>query len=298
MTQNQHIVILSKRHAQPLQAALGICSSEVPMSLSPAVTMIDAHAHLSDPRLAESVSNLITELRAKGLQHMVLGGVDPDDWSRQIAIAAHTPGFTTTVAGIHPWTVRDQSNEILEAMFARLEVIAPQVSAIGETGVDFFETKDPVQRMKQPEWCERQLELATRFQKPVVLHVVRGHDVVLGLLKHYRGKPGIVHAWRGSEQDGRKYIDRAFALSIGPRSIHRLKPADLSWIPRENFVLETDGPDVPHLKNQPMGAKEWIAAMREVAGFMAKALKIPVNDVWALNRDNLERVLEVAFAVQ
>lgn len=262
------------------------------------LTMIDAHAHLSDLRLVEAVPTLIPALQAGGVKHVVLGGVDPDDWDRQIAIAEKTPGFVTTVAGIHPWTVRDQSNESLERMFERLELLAPKVSAIGETGVDFFENKDPVQRMKQPEWCERQLELAMRFQKPIVLHVVKGHDVVLGLLKHYRGKPGLVHSWRGTEQDGRKYIDRAFALSIGPRSIQRLKPAELAWIPKENFVLETDGPDMPGSTGKAITAKEWLVSMREVAGFMAKAFKMTVPEVWALNRDNLERVLQVAFNVE
>lgn len=259
--------------------------------------MIDAHAHLSDLRLAKDVDHLIQDLKERGLKHVVLGGVDPLDWQRQMSIATRDPHFVTTVAGIHPWTVREQSVDVLEGMFEELEIIAPQVNAIGELGVDFFEMKDPVQRMKQPEWCERQLDLAYRHQKPVVLHVVKGHDVVLGLLKHYRGKPGIVHSWRGSEQDGRKYIDRAFVLSIGPRSIHKLKPADLAWIPSENFVLETDSPDLSFEGNEPLSAKEWIAVMRQMATFMSKALKIPVDEVWALNQDNLERMLQVAFPV-
>lgn len=257
--------------------------------------MIDAHAHLSDLRLAKDVEGLITDLKQQGLRHIVLGGVDSADWQRQQALARYAPDFVTTVAGIHPWTVRDQGSDVLEEMLAELEDLAPNVTAIGETGVDFFEMKDPVQRMKQPEWCERQLDLATRHHKPVVLHVVKGHDVMLGLLKHYRGKPGIVHSWRGSEQDGRKYIDRAFVLSVGPRSIQKMKPADLAWIPSENFVLETDGPDLPQRQDHPLKAKEWIQAMRQVASFMAKALKISVDEVWALNRDNLERMLQVEF---
>jgi TatD DNase family protein len=257
--------------------------------------MIDAHAHLSDLRLFGGVDKLVPELQKAGLMHMVLGGVDPDDWARQLQLVAQLPQFVTTVAGIHPWTVRDQSTDVLEEMFEKLTLIAPRVTAIGETGVDFFEMKDPVQRMKQPEWCERHLELATTLNKPVVLHVVKGHDVVLGLLKRYRGKPGIVHGWRGSEQDGRKYIDRAFVLSIGPRSIQRLKPSDLAWLPLENFVLESDGPDFPKLNQAPIHGREWVSAMRQVASFLAKSLKISIDEVWALNRDNLERVLQVAF---
>lgn len=259
--------------------------------------MIDAHAHLSDPRLANNVDLLIEDLKHRGLKHVVLGGVDPSDWQRQLSIATRDPHFVTTVAGIHPWTVRDQPLDVLEGMLDELEDIAPLVTAIGELGVDFSDMKDPVQRMKQPEWCERQLDLAYRYQKPVVLHVVKGHDVVLGLLKHYRGRPGIVHSWRGSEQDGRKYIDRAFVLSIGPRSIHKLKPGDLAWIPSENFVLETDSPDLALHGHEPLSAKEWVAAMRQMATFMSKALKIPVDEVWTLNQNNLERMLQVAFPV-
>ena len=257
--------------------------------------MIDAHAHLSDLRLAPTLEALIPQLQRRGLGHLVLGGVSPDEWQRQFQILSAAPGFVTPVAGIHPWTVRDSAPAVLEEMFEELERIAPKVSAIGELGVDFSGVMDPIQRMKQPEWAERQLDLASTHAKPVVLHVVRGHDVMLGLLRQYRGKPGIVHGWRGSEQDGKKYIDRAFILSIGLRSIAKLKPSDLAWIPAENFVLESDGPDFVSSGAGIPDAKAWTSALKEVASFMGKALKLPSDQIWALNRDNLERILSISF---
>ncbi|MCX6127353.1 MAG: TatD family hydrolase [Proteobacteria bacterium] len=257
--------------------------------------MIDAHAHLSDLRLAPKLDSLIPQLRSRGLGHLVLGGVRPDEWQRQFDILSAAPGFITPVAGIHPWTVRESCPEVLEEMFKELERFAPTISAIGELGVDFAGVMDPIQRMKQPEWAERQLDLATTHAKPVVLHVVRGHDVMLGLLRQYRGKPGIVHGWRGSEQDGKKYIDRAFVLSISLRSIAKLKPSDLAWIPAENFVLETDGPDFMRARDGVPDARAWTTALKEVAHFMGKALKLPSDQIWALNRDNIERILSISF---
>lgn len=253
--------------------------------------MIDAHAHLSDARLVASWDVLIPSLKERGLSHLVLGGVEPEEWQRQFQLSRLMPGFVTPVVGIHPWTVRDKPVDELEAMFQTLEAMVDKASAVGELGVDFSRDSNPVQRMKQPEWADRQLDLAMRHQKPVVLHVVKGHDVMHGLLRHYRGKPGIVHGWRGSEQDGRKYVDRAFVLSIGLRSITRLKPLDLSWLPPENFVLESDGPDFVVAGGKLPDAKNWMLALKEVATFMGKALKLTPEQVWALNKDNLERIL-------
>lgn len=258
--------------------------------------MIDAHAHLSDERMANVAIPFSKDLQANGLSHLILGGVDPVEWQRQLSMTRLDPKFITPVIGIHPWTVRDRTSDELEAMFEELETLAPQAVAIGETGLDFHSTADAaVQRMKQPHWCERQLDLAYRLEKPVVLHVVKAHDGMHKLLKHYRGKPGIVHGWHGNPQDGQKYIDRAFVLSIGPRSIGRLKPKDLSWIPRENFVLESDAPDVASKQTALPTAKEWTSALSRVATFLAKSFGILTDEVWALNRDNLQRIFERDF---
>ena len=266
------------------------------MALAKECRMVDAHGHLSDHRLIESVDTLIPELQKQGLRHMILGGVDPAEWKRQQALVSRLPGFVTPVAGIHPWTVRDSSTDALEDMMDELEILAPHVAAIGETGVDFAANAvDASQRMKQSHWCERQLDLATHLSKPVVLHVVKGHDVMHGLLRQYRGIPGMIHAWRGSEQDGRKYIDRGFVLSIGPRSLQRLKPSDFAWIPRENFVLESDGPDLPGAKAAMPGAKEWLGAMKEVSVVLSKSFKIPVDQVWSLSLANLQRILQISI---
>lgn len=259
------------------------------------MSMIDAHAHLSDKRLRSSWEDLAPKLQSLGLSHMVLGGVEPEEWTRQFELLSKLPGFITPVAGIHPWTVRDHSPEQLEGMFASLEDLVARVAAVGELGVDFSGANDPVQRMKQPEWADRQLDLATVNHKPVVLHVVRGHDVMHGLLKHYRGRPGIVHGWRGSSQDGIKYIDRAFVLGIGLRTIEKLKPADLSWIPLENFVLESDAPDLKGASDKPIEAKDWTTALKMVAQFMAKAQRVTPERIWAANRENLERILGMAL---
>ena len=259
--------------------------------------VVDAHGHLSDERLLESVDKLIPDLQKLGLRHMILGGIEPREWQRQREISTRIPGFITRVAGIHPWTVRDHSSDELEVMMNELEKIAPYVTAIGEMGVDFATQADAIaQRMKQPLWCERQLDLATRLSKPVVLHVVKGHDVMLGLLRNYRGVPGLVHGWQGSEQDGRKYIDRGFVLSIGPRSLKNRKPSDLAWIPSENFVLESDGPDLPGAKANMPSAREWMGALRDVASFLSKALKLPMDQIWAMNRDNLERIMGISIS--
>ena len=100
--------------------------------------MFDAHAHLSDPRLQAVLDPLIISLRAGGMDHIVLGGVNPDEWAIQESLLEKDPSFVTAVMGIHPWTVRDSSEQDLEIMFSRLKENLAQLKIIGEVGLDFF----------------------------------------------------------------------------------------------------------------------------------------------------------------
>lgn len=75
-----------------------------------------------------------------------------------------------------------------------------------------------------------------------------------------------------------------------------MKPADLAWLPTENFVLESDGPDFKGARSTMPDARDWMGALKEVAVFVGKSLKLSQEQVWTLNRDNLERILGLTFA--
>jgi TatD DNase family protein len=233
--------------------------------------MIDAHAHLSDVRLVSILDELVARLMRKGVRHVVLGGVDPQDWRRQRELCDRFPNFLTAAFGIHPWTVRDCSDDVLEQMMATLERDLSDVKIMGEIGLDFFGLKDETSRLKQETWCHRQLDLARRNSKPVVIHVVRGHDRMLGMLRRHHGVKGLIHGFRGPADIGLQYIELGMTLSLSLRSFRNDRPELWQWLKGVPVVVESDEPlhaDIP--ADVDAIADRWIHSLRASTDFLNK----------------------------
>lgn len=254
------------------------------------MTVIDAHAHLADIRLESILDALVGTLRAKGLLHVILGGVDPQDWCRQRDICQRFPQFLTAAFGIHPWVVRDSSDSVLEQLFATLERDLPNVKIVGEIGLDFFGLKDPGSRLKQERWCRRQLDLAIRNNKPVVIHVVRGHDRLLAMLRRSPGLKGLIHGFRGPATIGRQYIELGLTLSMSPRSFGNDRPEQWQWLKGVAVVVESDEPlhsrlvtntevntEVNTDINTEALADRWINSLRLATNFLNEAGALVVD---------------------
>ncbi|MGN8084395.1 TatD family hydrolase, partial [Variovorax sp. 22077] len=68
----------------------------------------------------------------------------------------------------------------------------PRLVAIGEIGLDFFVPGLDAER--QTWFYEQQLQLARRFDLPVILHVRRSSDQLLRALRRWPVQGGIAHA--------------------------------------------------------------------------------------------------------
>ncbi len=103
-------------------------------------------------------------------------------------------------------------------------------------------------RERQAHFYVEQLRLAREFDLPVILHVRRSADSLLKQLRRWPVRGGLAHAFNGSEQQARAFIDLGFKLGFGGAltferalQIRRLAAA----LPLESLVLETDAPDIP-----------------------------------------------------
>jgi TatD DNase family protein len=253
--------------------------------------MIDAHAHLSDLRLESDAELLIAKLQSLGLRHVVLGGVEPNEWQYQQRLKSRWPMFVTSVVGIHPWTVRDQDEASLEKIFSILGTMVHSAEAVGEVGVDFYPKRLPEQVEKQSRWCRRQLELAKDIDKPVVLHIVRGHDVMQNLLKAVELPMAMIHGFKGNFEVAKFYLERGYVLSLGSRSFLGANLEDYRWLPKNAFVLESDAPPwTGEVTNSEKMANDWLGELNVGAQFLAKLWSIDKDEVWSLAKTNLTRL--------
>lgn len=199
-------------------------------------------------------------------------GWDRASSEEAVALGAKHPEFLDVAVGIHPHYVAAAT----QADWTAVEALAaePSVMAVGEIGLDFYRNLSPpgVQR----DAFARQLDLAARVRKPVVVHDREAHDEVTTALvahaPHGAGVPGILHAFSGDAAMARALVTAgyliSFALTVsfpkntGPR-------AAAATLPLANLLVETDSPYLgmaKDLRNEPTTVLRTAAVLARLRG--------------------------------
>jgi len=209
--------------------------------------LIDTHCHLDAAEFDADRDDEISRARAGGVRWIVVPAVDTGNFGAVARLAAGTPGCAYAL-GIHPMYVdraRDADLRTLRDALAQA-IDDPLLVALGEIGLDFF--VDGLDRERQERFFAEQLALAREFELPVLLHVRRAQDTVLKHLRRVRPPGGIAHAFNGSAQQARAFLDLDFALGFGGTmtfgSASRIRRL-VAELPAHAHVLETDAPDIP-----------------------------------------------------
>ncbi|TDS85184.1 TatD family hydrolase [Comamonas sp. JUb58] len=207
---------------------------------------IDTHCHWDAPEFDADRDTLRAAAHAVGVAHCVIPAVERSNWAT-VRELAHRWGDSYAL-GIHPLYTGRAVEADIEALADMLEDCRddPRLVAIGEIGLDFFVPGLDAER--QTWFYEQQLQLARRFDLPVILHVRRSSDQLLRALRRWPVQGGIAHAFNGSLQQAQQFIERGFALGFGgaltyERALHLRRL--VQQLPMEAIVVETDAPDIP-----------------------------------------------------
>ena len=143
--------------------------------------------------------------------------------------------------GIHPWKIESSRIE------ADLEIIENNLSnknclALGECGLD---KRIEIPFDLQIEVFEKQVALAIKYQKPLILHCVGAFQELIEIKKRLKIEVSmIVHGFSKNEQVAKQLLDNGFYLSFGK---YLIQNPDLEnvfrMIPNDKFFLETDSSD-------------------------------------------------------
>jgi TatD DNase family protein len=140
--------------------------------------------------------------------------------------------------GIHPLFIDENRVEkdfrILEAKLA-----LPECLALGECGLDKrSETSFEIQQSV----FERQLALAEKHQKPVVIHCVAAFQELIEIKKRLKiTVPLIIHGYSKKVELAKQLIDNGFYVSFGKNLLGNPELESVfKSIPNDQFFLETD----------------------------------------------------------
>jgi TatD DNase family protein len=206
--------------------------------------LVDTHCHLDFPAFDEDRVEVLRACRQQGIRQIIVPAVARSNWSSVLALCEQDAGLFPAL-GLHPvFTEQHQDSDLLE-LEKLLATHRDQVVAVGEIGLDFYiQAPD---REKQSALFEAQLQLARQADLPVILHVRKAHDQVLKLLQDVGVRGGTAHAFNGSLQQAKQYIDLGFKLGFGGtltyENAHKIQ-ALARQLPPDSLVLETDAPDM------------------------------------------------------
>lgn len=212
--------------------------------------MIDTHCHINDPIYQNGVEEYIKDANAAGVKKLVVIGFD---YASSLLAIKYARAYECVYAaiGIHPSEVnkmKDDDLKNLEAMIKETKVIA-----IGEIGLDYYWEKDEKQRELQKSLFIKQIELANKYNLPIIIHSRDAIEDTYNIVSTYRVKRcGIMHCFSSSIEMANKFIELGYLLGIGGTVTFKnaIKPKEVATlIPSNSYVLETDSPyltPVPH----------------------------------------------------
>ena len=203
--------------------------------------IFDSRAHYESEQYdADRAELLGSFLPQKGVCGVIIMGSDMPSLQQTIALCDQYDYFYGAV-GIHPECAADLPDNWLQQVESLLA--HPKVVAIGEIGLDYH-WEDACPRDRQKEVFIAQLELARKYDLPVVIHDREAHGDMMDILRKYRPR-GVVHCFSGSVELARETV--ALGMYIGLGGVVTFKNARHSVevakdIPLDRLLTETDAP--------------------------------------------------------
>lgn len=246
--------------------------------------LVDTHCHITDDKYDDDRDKILKEIE-ENLEFAVNIGFDLESSKRSIDLADRYD-FMYAVVGVHPTDINGYNDELEE----NLEKLAlhPKVVAIGEIGLDYHWMKD--EKEKQKSIFRRQLEMAKRVNKPVVIHTRDATNDTLEILKEYPEIKGIVHCYPGSYESAVELMDNYY-FGVGGvitfKNARKLVEA-VTKIPLERLVIETDA---PYLTPTPFrGKRNNPVYVEYVARKIAEIKGVSYEEVVKITTENAKEI--------
>ncbi len=206
---------------------------------------IDSHCHLDFTCFDDCRNQVISDAQAAGVHYFVIPGVSSSRWQKQISVS-NTSARYFVALGIHPFFLYEYNSGDLEKLDSLLSS-KPGVLAVGECGIDC--SLNASQWDLQIDVFTKQVLLAKKYKKPLIIHHRKSIDLILKILRQQQFTyGGVFHAFSGSKQQAEAIINLGFKLGIGgiiTYSRGQKTRAAIAQVSLNSLVLETDSPDMP-----------------------------------------------------
>ena len=234
---------------------------------------IDSHAHIDDKSFDADRDKVLERIH-DNMEFVVNVGCDMESSRHSVEYARAYKYFYATV-GIHPIDIEKYNSDAEK----ELEELAgySKVLAIGEIGLDYHWMTQS--KEMQIDGFQRQMKLAEKLGKPVVIHSRDAMEDTIQVLNKFTNVGGILHCYPWTYDVAKKFLDR-FYLGIGGvltfKNSKKLVET-VKNVPLDRLILETD---CPYMSPEPLrGTRNEPCNVEYVARKIADIKNISYDEV-------------------
>ncbi len=261
--------------------------------------LIDTHSHIYDEAFDGDRKEVVERAVEEGVERIILPAIDGESNERLFDMCREYGDYVVPLMGLHPTSVNDNPRWREElAEVERLLQNPPEgikrFYGVGEIGLDLYWSRD--WQAEQTEAFRAQLDMALRYDLPIVVHTRDAWAEMAEIIEEYRDKGlrGIFHAFSADVamyERLRKCGD--FVFGIG--GVVTFKKSALAEVVKsmhlEDLVVETDSPyltPAPH-----RGTRNESSYVRFVAQKIAELQGVDYAVVAAHTTTNAKRIFRL-----
>lgn len=208
--------------------------------------MIDTHCHV----LSEYYNNIDEVIKKMEDNIIIVSGTNDQDNQEVIDLCNKYKNVYGTI-GIHPTEIDKITENSYQIIIDNIN--NKKIVGIGEIGLDYYWNKED--KEKQKEVFIKQLDIARKYNKAVVIHSREAIGDVYEIIKNYSDLKKDIHCFTGSIEMANNFIKIGCKLGIG--GVLTFKNSKLKEvikeIPIQAILLETDS---PFLTPEPLRGKK------------------------------------------
>ncbi len=273
-------------------------------------TYFDTHCHLNFKRFNKTLKEVVSQANATGVLYLVVPGTDGTSSRKAVEMTGEFEHVYAAV-GIHPHHVYEvKSEQDTKQQLAEIEklLLSKKVVAIGEVGLDRHEYENTKYAdytisqgfiQKQVELLQKQIELALRYEKSLILHNREAKKELLPFLTRIWDfrleKRSVFHCCEADAELLSFAKEHNMYIGIdGDITFDADKQSFIREVPLEMLVLETDS---PFLLPEPLKSQKLYpntpGNIPLIGAYVAKVKGISIEDVAKQTTENAKALFKI-----
>ena len=247
----------------------------------------DSHAHYNDEKFNQDKDNVLKEIYNQDITRLVCAGYNYQSSVSAIEISKENDWIYTTI-GISPNDVEDLAKvDSLQELLKEKKIVA-----IGEIGLDYYWNKE--NKDIQKELFIKQIELANKYNLPIVIHTRDAAIDTIDILKnHPCNKKGVFHCCPLNQELIKEGLKLGFYISFSGNITFKNAKSDacIELVPLDRILIETDS---PYLAPEPLrGTRNDSRNVKLVAQKIASVKNLSLEEVAKITYDNANRIFNL-----